>query len=84
MMDDRLEPVRDIADAYIEDVLMGTFFIEGEDPLEAHVRDLCRVLDLLERRVSLLTSPSVSFSYARWNFVGILWARVRDARHRVS
>ena len=48
MMDDRLEPVRDIADAYIDDVLVGTFVNEGEDALEAHLRDLRRVLDLLK------------------------------------
>ena len=31
MMDDRLEPVRDVADAYIDDIIVGTRVESGED-----------------------------------------------------
>ena len=49
MMEDRLFPVRDIADPYIDDILVGTRVDPGEDLLAAHDRDLRRVLDLLKQ-----------------------------------
>ena len=49
MMDDRLEPVRDVADPYIDDILIGTKKIPGEDLLETHYRDVRRVLKLLKQ-----------------------------------
>jgi len=48
MMDDRLAPVRDIATPYVDDILIGTSIGEGEDLLEAHDRDLRRVLKILK------------------------------------
>ncbi len=48
MMEDRLFPVRDIADPFIDDILIGTKVEPGEDLLEAHNRDLRRVLELLK------------------------------------
>ena len=48
MMDDRLERVQDIANAYIDDVLVGTWVEDGEDLMAAHDRDLRRVLDVLK------------------------------------
>ena len=47
MLDDRLRPVRDIATPYVDDILVGTTVGEGEDLLEAHARDLRRVLKVL-------------------------------------
>ena len=49
MMDDRIQPVNDFADAYIDDILVGTWVEEGEDLLEAHDKDLRKVLKLLEK-----------------------------------
>ena len=49
MIDDRIQPVNDVADAYIDDILVGTCLEEGEDIFEAHDRDLRRVLSLLEK-----------------------------------
>jgi hypothetical protein len=49
MIDDRIQPVNDVADAYIDDILVGTCVEEGEDLFEAHDRDLRRVLSLLEK-----------------------------------
>ena len=49
MMDDRLSPVRDCADPYIDDIIIGTCVQEGEDALEAHDKDIRRVLQLLEK-----------------------------------
>ena len=48
MIDDRLEPVRDVADAYIDDIIVGTRVEPGEDLFAAHNRDLRRVLQLLK------------------------------------
>jgi hypothetical protein len=47
MMDDRLQPVSDVACCYIDDILVGTHVEEGEDLLAAHDRDIRRVLKLL-------------------------------------
>ena len=48
MIDDRLEPVRDVADAYIDDIIVGTRVELGEDLFAAHDKDLRRVLQLLK------------------------------------
>jgi hypothetical protein len=40
MMDDVFRPVSDIADCYIDDVIVGTCEEEGQDIVEAHFRDL--------------------------------------------
>ena len=48
-MDDRLEPVSDIANAYIDDIIIGTRVNPGENLLKAHDRDIRRVLQLLKK-----------------------------------
>ena len=48
MLDDRLQPVRDVANPYIDDILVGTWVEPGEDLLAAHDRDVRKVLDLLK------------------------------------
>ena len=48
MMDDRLWPVRDIAEAYIDDIIVGTRVEPDEDPVTKHFDHLCRVLHVLE------------------------------------
>ena len=47
-MDDRMIPVRDIADAYIDDILDGTEVPDGQDAYALHDRDLRRLLELLK------------------------------------
>ena len=49
MLDDRLRPVSDIADPYIDDILIGTWVGEGEDLVAQHNVDVRRVLDLLKK-----------------------------------
>ena len=49
MIDDILTPVKDIATGYVDDILVGTTAAEGENLLEAHARDLDRVLSLLQQ-----------------------------------
>ena len=50
MMDDVLEPIKDIANSYIDDILVVTFVAEGEDLFSAHDRELRRVWDLLQEK----------------------------------
>ena len=49
MVEDRLEPVRDIADPFIDDIVIGTHVEPGEDPIIKHYHDIRRVLDILAR-----------------------------------
>jgi len=49
MLDDRLRPVSDIADPYIDDILIGTWVGEGEDLVAQHYVDVRRVLDSLKK-----------------------------------
>ena len=49
MMDDVLKCVEDIANCYIDDIIVGTPIRPGEDLIEAHNRDLRRVMEVLER-----------------------------------
>ena len=48
LMEDRLHHVSDIADPYIDDIIIGTWVEPGEDLLAAHDRDVRRVLQLLK------------------------------------
>ena len=48
LMEDRLQPVRDIADPYIDDIIIGTWVGPEEDLLKAHDKDVRRVLELLK------------------------------------
>ena len=48
MIDDCLQPVRDIATPYIDDILIGTRVDEGENLFEKHFQDVQRVLDVLK------------------------------------
>jgi hypothetical protein len=68
MVDDRLRPVRDAADAYVDDIVVGTRVEPGEDLFAAHDKDLRRVLTLLaqERLVADISKckffvPEVEF-----------------------
>jgi hypothetical protein len=49
MIDDRLEPIKDIASPYIDDILVGTTVGEGEDLLAAHDRDIRRAMEVLKK-----------------------------------
>ena len=54
MLGDRVQGLRDIATPYIDDILAGTAVGEGEDLLEAHDRDLRRVLEVLEKETFIV------------------------------
>ena len=48
LMEDRLHPVRDIADPYIDDIILGKCVDSGEDLLAANDREVRRALQLLK------------------------------------
>ena len=48
-MDDQLQPVKDVASPYIDDILIGTWVEPEKDLLAAHDRDVRKVLELLKR-----------------------------------
>ena len=48
-MDDRLQPMKDVASPYINDILIGMWVEPGKDLLAAHNRDVRKVLELLKR-----------------------------------
>ena len=48
MVDEVMAPVREIASAYIDDILVGSKVGEGEDLLKKHDEDLRRVLQVLK------------------------------------
>ena len=48
MLDNSLAPVRDVADPYIDDILIGTRVEAGEDPISKHEVDVRRVMVVLK------------------------------------
>ena len=70
MMEDRLAPVRDIADPYIDDILVGTRVGPGEDLLVAHDRDLRRVFEVLEKDVLIADIKKVELFVKEVIFCG--------------
>ena len=56
MIDWVLTPVNDVASAYIDNIVVRTEAKEGEDLLEKHLQDVCRVLNLL-REQKLVVDP---------------------------
>ena len=47
MMDDVLSPVADVADCYIDDIIVGSKVEEGEDLYAQHDKDFRRVFEVL-------------------------------------
>ena len=43
-----MSPVRDVADPYIDDIIIGTCVEEGEDLISKHLSDIKRVLQVLK------------------------------------
>ncbi len=68
------EPVfsaRDIPSPVIDDILVGTSVEEGKDFLEAHLRDLCRVYEILGKDI-LVTGKDKTKLFVKSS---ILWTR---------
>ena len=70
MIDDRLQPVRDVADAYIDDIIIGTRVEPGEDLIEAHNKDVRRVLSLLAKEQLIADVSKCKFFVPEVEFCG--------------
>ena len=83
MMDDVLRPVRDVADCYIDDIIVGTLVDEGEDLYKAHDRDLRRVLELLLKNSLVVDVSKCKLFVPEVEFCGhILGGGMSEARPR--
>ena len=49
MIDDRMLPVKEAADPYIDDIVIGTMVGPNEDVVAAHEKDLREVLRVLKK-----------------------------------
>ena len=74
MIDDRLQCVKDIAEPYIDDILIGTRIDEGDknDLLEAQDRDVRKVMDLLKKEQLFADPDKCQFFVREVNFCGHL------------
>ena len=75
LMEDRLQPVRDVADPYIDDIIVGTWVGPGEDLFEAHDRDVRRVLEILKRDEFIIRNGN--FLFQRRSSVVISWEETK-------
>ena len=83
MMDDVLSPVSDNTTPYIDDVLVGTQAVEGEDLYENQNRDVRRTLDCLVGIFFCRRFAQVCiFLSLRWSFVVTSWGREYASRHQ--
>jgi hypothetical protein len=70
MMDDRMQTVKDVADPYIDDILVGSREVDGEDILVTHDRDLRRVMDVLKAELLVADPKKCKFFVREVEFCG--------------
>ena len=76
-MEDRLGPARDVAEPFIDDIIVGTRVVPGGDLLTAHDKDLRRVMELL-RKDSFMCNIRKCHFYRRSRFLVTHPRRVQD------
>ena len=62
--------MRDVADAYIDDIIVGTRVEPGEDPITKHDGDLRRVLDILGADNLVCSGPKCRLFVKEIKFCG--------------
>ena len=78
MMEDRHFPVREVADRFIDDILVGTRVNPGEDPVVKHNEDLRTVLEVLKEEKFVADVRNCHFFVKEVEFCGhILGGGVR-------
>ena len=82
MMDDVLSPVSDTTTPYIDDVLVGTQAVKGEDLYKNHNRDVRRTLDCLVEISLWQICASVCSLSLRLSFVVTSWEREYAIQHQ--
>jgi hypothetical protein len=70
MMEDRLSPVRHCTDPFIDYIIMGTHVLPGQDLLEAHDRDLRRIMDVLKQNQFICDPRKCHFFVDEVEFCG--------------
>ena len=72
MLENLLEPVRDCADPFVDDVIIvsGDPSMSYDELLEAHARDVTRVLDLLVRHKLTSSSNKATIAVSEVVFAG--------------
>ena len=70
MMDDRLSSVSDIATPFIDDIIIGTWVPDGEDLYAAHLRDVHRVMEILEKDQFVADPKKCKFFVKEVEFCG--------------
>ena len=72
MLENLLEPVRDCADLFVDDVIIASG--DYEELLEAHERDVTRLLDLLVRHKLTGSSDKATIAVSEVVFAGhVVW-----------
>ena len=84
MMEDLLFPVRDVADPFIDDILVGTRVEPGEDLLAQHEKDLRRVLDVLKKESLLADSTKCHLFVKEVEFCGHVLGEVAEGPLRAG
>ena len=72
MMEDLLGPVRDCADPFVDDIIIGpgTGEMSEDELIKAHEKDLRRVLDVLDRHQMVCKPTKASFFVQDVEFAG--------------
>jgi hypothetical protein len=82
-----LKDVRDVADPYIDDIIIGTEMEPGmtqEELVHQHYLDVCKVLDQLEEH-KLVADKKKTTSFAEgWTFVAIGYPEESGNQHQES
>ena len=79
MMEDRLGPARNVADPFIDDIIVGTRVEPGGDLLAAHDKDLRRVMELLRKDSFMCDIRKCHFFVDEVEFCGHILGGERDA-----
>ena len=75
LIEDRLLPVKDVCDPYIDDIIVGTWVGPGEDLLKAHDSDVRRVLELLKKDQFVADQKKCRFFVPEVEFCGHILGR---------
>ena len=78
MMEDLLGPVRDCADPFVDDIIIGssTENMTEDELIDAHEKDLCRVLSELDKHNMVCKPTKASLFVKEVEFAGhVCWSR---------
>jgi len=65
MMDDLLEECKDVCDVYMDDLIVGSRMVDGEDLLDTHDKDVRKVLEALKKWALIADIKKCKFFYRK-------------------